>query len=135
MTVHDAHAAGRKAAQTADSEHDYWQTATQAELDTITENDTLSLMFSIGFIGHCFPVLVEAVRVGHIGPGQTRSRNYRDDCWERGISVLHLIGEQAQSDGTYGMFSKGDNKFRVRGYLSPWPGSDGEPLLIDAEEI
>lgn len=133
MTVQDAHAAGRKAAQTADSEHDYWWTAPQVELDTITTDDTLSLMFSVGFGGHDFPIRVEAVRVGHIGPGQTRSRNYRDDCWERGISVLHLAGDRDQSDGTYAMFNDGP-RVQVRGYLSPWAGSDGEPLLIAAEE-
>lgn len=72
-------------------------------------------------------------RYGDI-PINGKSTNYRDECCERGVSLVQIDGEdETKSFATLG--AAGRPKVRVRGYLLPWRGSDGEPLVTGAQKI
>jgi len=89
-------------------------------------------IFEQGLKGKEIGPFVFAERIGN-APERGYSLNYRDQTGERGVSVLGLLdpskGLVKQNDGTFELFNDGERKF-VGGFLTPFKGSDGEPLLI-----
>ena len=77
-------------------------------------------------------VEVTGWRLGAI-PESGRSYNHMDDCWERGVSLMALDGDEMIS-AVASMAAADRPIVRVRGYLSGH-GADGEPLVIGAIEI
>ncbi|HUW12293.1 MAG TPA: ATP-binding protein, partial [Anaerolineae bacterium] len=66
-----------------------------------------------------------------------RSRNYREESMERGVSLMALDDGDKTADTVSAMFIEAGNRPVVwcEGYLLPWRGSDGEPLIIGATEV
>lgn len=71
-------------------------------------------------------------------PALGYSTNYRDQVAEQGVSLMALgepdDGDDA-TDGTFALFNSGRPIHRIRGYLSPFRGSDGEPLVFAAVDL
>lgn len=88
--------------------------------------------FEQGRGGEISPAWVVAVRIGEL-PKDGRSRNFRDDKMERGISTLRVVDSDLSGDGTFEAFNDGE-KIYVAGWLVG-RGSDGEPLIVDAVKI
>lgn len=78
------------------------------------------------------PEIVTAWRYGKV-PERGTSYNYRDQEYERGVSVLPYEG--GKESAYYKAFFGGAPLIRVRGIDFGYKGSDGEPLLFAAEEI
>jgi hypothetical protein len=91
-----------------------------------------SYIFEQGLKGEEIGPFVFAERIGN-APERGYSLNYRDQTGEPGVSVLGLLdpskGLVKQNDGTFELFNDGERRF-VGGFLTPFKGSDGEPLLI-----
>lgn len=89
-------------------------------------------IFEQGLKGEEIGPFVFAERIGN-APERGYSLNYRDQTGEQGVSVLGLLdpskGLVKQNDGTFELFNDGERRF-VGGFLTPFKGSDGEPLLI-----
>lgn len=89
-------------------------------------------IFEQGLKGEEIGPFVFAERIGN-APKFGYSLNYRDQTREPGVSVLGLLdpskGLVKQNDGTFELFNDGERRF-VGGFLTPFKGSDGEPLLI-----
>jgi len=77
------------------------------------------------------PQKVKAWRYGKIN-GEM-SYNYRDDRPEKGISVMQVKGGE-KTNTLYEAINGGDIIY-LTGYLLPWHGADGEPLLVACKEI
>jgi hypothetical protein len=87
-----------------------------------------------GLLGHDIPKGAIAVRIGKI-PKDDRSYNFRDQQFEHGVSVLHLLDEERKDNGTYDLFNKGERRL-VSGFVVPHrTGADGEPLLVGTEDL
>lgn len=78
------------------------------------------------------PEIVTAWRYGKV-PERGTSYNYRDQEYEKGVSVLPYDG--GKESAYYKAFFGGAPLIRVRGIDFGYKGSDGEPLLFAAEEI
>jgi hypothetical protein len=98
------------------------------------ENPVLYSFWQEGFLGHDIPRWVTGWRYGHI-PESGYSRNYRDDYSEPGVSVMSVEGMPDRGSKSYEMFNGGQEKVEVAGWLLGRHGSDGEYMLIGAEEI
>ena len=89
-------------------------------------------IFEQGLKGEEIGPFVFAERIGN-APERGYSLNYRDQTGEQGVSVLGLLdpskGLVKKNDGTFELFNDGERRF-VGGFLTPFKGSDGEPLLI-----
>ena len=89
-------------------------------------------IFEQGLKGVEIGPFVFAERIGN-APERGYSLNYRDQTGELGVSVLGLLdpskGFVKQNDSTFELFNDGERRF-VGGFLTPYKGSDGEPLLI-----
>jgi hypothetical protein len=73
-------------------------------------------------------------RIGAV-PTSGRSYNFRDERFERGVSLLWDSESGYESDGTYQMFNRGRIVW-VEGYvLIDARGSDREPLMVGAVQI
>jgi len=78
------------------------------------------------------PEIVTAWRYGKV-PERGTSYNYRDQEYERGVSVLPYEG--GKESAYYKAFFGSAPLIRVRGVDLGYKGGDGEPLLFAAEEI
>ena len=78
------------------------------------------------------PEIVTAWRYGKV-PERGTSYNYRDQEYERGVSVLPYEG--GKESAYYKAFFGSAPLIRVRGVDFGYKGGDGEPLLFAAEEI
>ena len=89
-------------------------------------------IFEQGLKGEEIGPFVFAERIGN-APERGYSLNYREQTGEQGVSVLGLLdpskGLVKKNDGTFELFNDGERRF-VGGFLTPFKGSDGEPLLI-----
>jgi hypothetical protein len=98
--------------------------------------------FMAGLRG-CEPLpLVKGWRYGRLPEadeftGCRCSYNYRDQEPEAGVSLMEVDDGPETQDKISAMFIDTGNRppVRVQGYLLPWRGSDGEPLVICAREI
>jgi len=97
---------------------------------------TATAFFECGIEGHEMPRWVTGERYGKIPAGGV-SRNWAADSAERGLSIMRLdgtpepMGPVGNADIYRSLFS--GPLVRVAGWLLPWTGSDGEPLLAGAE--
>lgn len=92
-------------------------------------------MCMLGFSGH--PIeWVAGWRYGSI-PAEGCSFNYREQHWERGISLMAIDGDDAQTMemALTEAFNSDRPIIKIRGLRTPWCGSDGEPLVLLASEI
>jgi hypothetical protein len=89
-----------------------------------------------GFVGAEKPRLVKGWRWGKI-PERGFSFNFADGRREMGISVMEVYGGEQTQDMLSALFiSQGRPRVEVQGWLNViHTGSDGEPLLMWAEEI
>lgn len=90
--------------------------------------------FEAGNAGNPLPVWVTGWRSGDIPLGG-RSQNYRDNRFERGVSMMHVDGLGDTSDGTFALFNSGRRPVEVAGWLITSRGSDGEPLIVGAQPL
>jgi hypothetical protein len=91
--------------------------------------------YQVGYAGCDSLPKVRGWRYGHL-PASGRSYNHRDEHVERGVSLMALeTGEETQDAISAVFIAQGREQVWVEGYLLPWRGSDGEPLVIDAREI
>ena len=107
----------------------------QEKFDSMMMSHDLSTLFDIGHHGQDLPEYVEGWRYGEI-PENGRSINFRDQKYEKGVSLMALDGEEPTGAAKlYETFnSHGKRKIRVGGWLVG-RGGDGEPLVILASEI
>jgi hypothetical protein len=98
-------------------------------------SDAKTRFFEAGFYGDDIPQIVRGWRWGKI-PEAGKSTNFRDNRYEKGISLMALEGEKStQGASLYQTFNaQGKKKVWVEGYYVG-RGADGEPLVIDAKEI
>lgn len=103
-------------------------------------NGNRSMFLQAGFYGTEIPTWVRGWRYGNI-PAEGRSKNYKDDKMEEGISMMEvtLNGETIRTkDEISALFIVADKRKVVEceGWLNTFAkGSDGEPLLFGAKEI
>ena len=91
--------------------------------------------YHAGFIGR-EPEYVQAVRYGKV-PECGRSINYTNNTYENGVSCVKIIrnGEDASISSIYDVTLgyQGIAKQTISGWYLGGSGSDGEPLLVDAQ--
>jgi hypothetical protein len=99
----------------------------------MTHHETATF-FDLGYDGEELQY-VTGWRYGEI-PENGRSINFRDQKYEKGVSLMAIDGEEPTAAARlYEVFnSQGKRKIRVGGWLVG-RGGDGEPLVILAEEI
>ena len=100
------------------------------------DDHTTLLHVTAGILGKPQPYPVVAWRYGRI-PKSGKSHNFSEDRQESGVSVMEVLGGGKTQDLFSAMFiaAKGRPIIRVRGLLNTVKtGSDGEPLILDAEE-
>jgi len=93
--------------------------------------------FMAGQRGLKKPVFARGWRYGKI-PDSGVSWNFADDRPERGISMMAVWHKDAAilKSKTFELFTAaGEKKYVVKGFLSPFLGSDGEPLLVGARVV
>lgn len=124
-----------------ESENQFWTMMSYGELGKHPNlwrwMDDLDMadFFSMGYNGHPLPMLVRGWRYGNI-PTSGRSYNARDDKREQGVSMVWVETGEETADSVSLMFIKpGRAVVWAEGWLLPWKGSDGEPLLFDARKI
>lgn len=91
------------------------------------------LFYEIGKEGSVFPVYVTGWRYGDIPEGG-RSYNHREDCQEKGCSMMQIDGQGRCKSSLAELRGSFDNRpiVRVGGWLHPTEvGGDSEPLLLD----
>jgi hypothetical protein len=103
-------------------------------LISFIENPVAYSFWQEGFLGNDLPIYVTGWRYGHI-PASGYSRNYRDDYNEAGVSVMSVEGMPDRGSKAYEIFNGQQERVEVAGWLLGRYGSDGEYLLIGAEEI
>lgn len=91
------------------------------------------LFFEAGFRGLDCPRWVRAERIGKV-PACGYSTNFRDQLREPGVSVLRVYGIETRGDGTFELFNDGQ-RITCAGWLHFRTGTDGEPILVEAERI
>ena len=95
--------------------------------------DLETAFFEAGAFGHELPVRVSGWRYGDL-PRNGKSWNFRDQRYERGVSMAFVDGIGDTSDGTYAMFNgTGRKKVRCSGWMIGFRGSDNEPIIVCAE--
>jgi len=87
-----------------------------------------------GMRGADMPRWVTGWRYGEVPEGG-RSRNFRDNRYEDGVSMAYVDGLGDTSDGTYRIFNGHGRKVAVGGWLIAARGSDGEPLVVGARAL
>lgn len=91
----------------------------------------LSELFDFGWNGLECPVRCEGWRYNE-KPDGNRSRNFRDQKMEVGVSMMMVVTENGETeeckDKSYEIFNGGE-KFNYKGWLLPVKGTDGEPLI------
>lgn len=129
MMVQEIYQAGQEAAEMSHREiedryPEIWE--------RFNDNDVRQI-FELGREGK--PLLrVQGWRYGDI-PEIGYSHNYRDQCPERGVSLMALDGDEPTLGAQlYEACNGGREKIHVSGYFVGW-GSDGEPLVIMARKI
>jgi hypothetical protein len=91
--------------------------------------------FEAGVLGHPCPQWVTGWRYGTI-PASGHSRNWRDDRWEPGVSIMALDTDtMPQTDGTFALFNADRPRVRIGGWLIGLRGSDGERLVVGAQSL
>jgi hypothetical protein len=95
---------------------------------------TESIAWEMGFAGKELRE-VTGWRYGNI-PECGLSIDYRDNVYERGVSLMALDGDETVSQQAHveTMFCQDRPVVRVKGFFSGY-GACGEPLVIGAEEI
>ena len=102
----------------------------------LSDSVSSKAFFDAGLLGYSKPKMVFAQRIGLIRD-IGKSYNYRDQRWEKGVSVLGIYEGNKfknQNDGSYEVFSNG-KKYIVAGLRISNTGADGEPLLVKAKII
>ena len=102
----------------------------------LSDSVSSKAFFDAGLLGYSKPKMVFAQRIGLIRD-IGKSYNYRDQRWEKGVSVLGVYEGNKfknQNDGSYEVFSNG-KKYIVAGLRISNTGADGEPLLVKAKII
>lgn len=94
----------------------------------------LSDFFEAGIIGEDLPKPVIGWRYGDIPP-TGKSYNYRDQYTEYGVSLMQVEGEPIGKNAFALFGGSNRNKRYVKGYLIERRGSEGEPLIIGAENF
>lgn len=101
----------------------------------------LSYFFTAGFNNAEIPSWITGWRYGNI-PAEGRSKNYKDDTMEEGVSMMEVTKKDGTILATQDLISKlwieSDCRKVVKceGWLNTWTtGSDGEPLLFSVGEI
>ena len=95
---------------------------------------TAERFFEQGLSGYDMPEYVVAIRIGDV-PDSQHSFNFRDQKFEKGVSVLRVLGTKDSTDHTYESFNPG-KRILVGGFrLDGVHGSDGEPLIVGADKI
>lgn len=113
---------------------------TMRQLDRVKHLDGYShtemVIIEAGLRGAEMPREVTGWRYGHV-PRCGQSYNARDGFLESGVSVMAVDGGEETQDQISAVFiAPGRPVIRVRGLLNTIRrGSDGEPLVMDAEEI
>jgi hypothetical protein len=108
--------------------------AMKKRFNDIMMNHETATLFDMGYNGEELQY-VTGWRYGEI-PENGRSINFRDQKYEKGVSLMAIDGEEPTGAARlYEAFnSLGKQKIRVGGWLVG-RGGDGEPLVILAEEI
>jgi hypothetical protein len=98
-------------------------------------DEAASVFYESGLYGRPLPPYVEGWRYGEI-PDQGKSFNYRDQNFEKGVSLMSIDGEDpSDAAKVFEMLNKGGKKkYRVGGYFVG-RGADGEPLLVRAKNL
>lgn len=106
-----------------------WNTITSAQLGEKVDPLESLLIWSI-ILDKGPPKAVIGWRYGDI-PDSGVSHNYRDDKDEKGVSFMQIKGGE-ENGGFAGLAHREDGTVInvCTGFLSPWTGSDDEPLLI-----
>lgn len=105
------------------------------DVERMTNDERIAM--DIAIQGGDRPYYVEGWRYGNIPSGGT-SYNYRDQRFERGLSVMEISGGGRTVDRVSAAFiaASGRPVVRVGGFLNTINvGSDGEPLLLFARAI
>ena len=102
-------------------------------IDDLPEGTEEVSAFNEGLKGGEPPGYVRGWRYGPV-PDSGFSRNFRDDVRERGVSLMQIEGGGIDA-GTFKMFNSDRPKYLVDGFLLSVSGSDGEPLIIGAQNI
>jgi len=123
-----------KAGQAAAQKHETIEDAVYAGSYEPTMDRAEGIAWDMGFAGRTLKI-VTGWRYGKI-PAEGVSKNYLDQRYERGVSLMAIDGEntitaQAVAEG---MAASSRPVVRVKGYFSG-RGACGEPLIIGAEEI
>ena len=110
--------------------------AIDANWDDLKNADTIAMLyFETGWRGAEMPYPVTGWRYGHI-PDRGQSWNYADNRYESGVSVMALDNGDSTTDTISALFFADRPIVRVSGLLNTIKrGSDGEPLIIYAQEI
>lgn len=113
---------------------DAWERELDGPNRVVAEAPIASACFEAGVLGHPLPRWVTGWRYGCI-PLVGVSRNHRDDYAEAGVSLMEIDGASDQTDGTFALFNDERPRVRVGGWLIARRGSDGEPLVVGAQEL
>ena len=107
----------------------------EREFNYYMSDHALATFFEMGYQGQSLPPYVTGWRYGEI-PEAGRSINFRDQKWERGVSLMALDGEEpTEAAKLYAVFNAaGKPKIRVGGWYVG-RGADGEPLVLLAHKI
>jgi len=99
------------------------------------ECDILGACHEAGYHGRPMLRWARGWRYGRV-PECGRSRNYRDDHAEAGVSMMEVEGCEGPADQVSALFVSAHGRPRVtcEGWLVSRTGSDGEPLLVGARE-
>ena len=102
--------------------------------DQYNNTHDLDQLFREGFRNANFPEIATGWRWGDI-PEIGKSYNFRDDCYESGVSMAYVDGLGDTSNKIYNIFNGGGKKTFLIGLMLSVKGSDGEPLMIACKKI
>lgn len=127
---------GKQAKEKYSSERSFFQDMSYDELNQLSLDDAAwDAFFKAGFYNKDMPEYKTGWRYGDI-PERGKSYNFRDQQFESGVSVMFLDGESPSSGAKlYEIFNKNNRKLQHVGGWYVGKGSDGEPILVDAQLI
>ena len=112
---------------------DAWTAELSGPARVNAEAEIQAAFFEAGVLGASAPRYVTGWRFGSLPTGS--SYNYRDGHPEAGVSLMQIDGEPAVETLFVLFNAAGRPRVRVGGWLISRTGSDGEPLVVGAEEI
>ena len=101
------------------------------------DDPEFSAFFEAGRQGNAAPRYVTGWRYGD-PPECGRSYNYRDQLFERGVSLMQLTSEPDEISPAARTFEMLNAEGRAKVHLGGWMvgrGSDGEPVIVGARVV